>query len=391
MDRGDGLRFPHSREKRNTPPEGVGVYRICVAALVEKPRNVRRIAPQLALFVVSLAIAVALCEPVLRAVGFQFDLAPERVEFGWPDPVTMENQYLSDPDLFWVPKGYHEQLESIREHGADLLFLGDSCTEFSYYPNFFMRELVTRHPGRRVVARRLGVGGWSSYQGLEQLRRDVVPLAPRFVTLYFGWNDHWIGFGLRDSEINALKRSFLPGLEHSRLWQLVFKLRLALRRRIAGDTPVRVTTDEFRDNLRQMVRLAREAGIVPVLLTAPTAHKPGREPQLLRERWLPDLDQLVPLHQRYVAIVREVAREEDAPLCDLEARFAKISFKRRRARHFRDDGIHTTPIGDRKLAAFLMDCFQRQPSLRALWEGETRSSRARRPAAEASREAREPE
>jgi lysophospholipase L1-like esterase len=353
------------------------VHRICFAALVEKPRNVRKIAPQLALLAVSLLVAVGLCELVLRAAGVQFDLAPERVEFGWPDPVTIENQYRSDPDLFWVPQDYSELLESIRRARADLLFLGDSCTEFSYYPNFFMRELIARHPDRRVVARRLGVGGWSSYQGLEQRRRDVIPLAPRFVTLYFGWNDHWIGFGVRDSEVNALGKSFLPGLEHSRLWQLVFKLRIALRRRASGDTPMRVSADEFRSHLQQMVRLAREAGIVPVLLTAPTSHEPGREPELIRERWLPDLAQLVPTHQRYVAIVREVAREEDAPLCDLEARFSKLSFKRRRARHFRADGIHTTPIGDRKLAALLIECFEAQPVLRALWEGETRSARAR--------------
>jgi hypothetical protein len=69
-----------------------------------------------------------------------------------------------------------------------------------------------------------------------------------------------------------------------------------------------------------------------------------------------------------------VARDEGTPLCDLEARFAKIPFKRRRARHFRDDGIHTTPIGDEKLAQFLIECFEAQPPLRALWEGETRSS-----------------
>jgi lysophospholipase L1-like esterase len=348
---------------------------------------VRKIVPQLALLVVSLAVAIALCELVLRAIGFEFDLAPERVEFGWPDPVTMENQYRSDPDLFWVPKNYSEILESIRGSQVDLLFLGDSCTEFSFYPNFFVRELVARHPGQRIVVRRLGVGGWSSYQGLAQLRRDVIPLAPRFAAFYFGWNDHWIGFGLRDSEINELKRSFLPGLEHSRLWQLVFKLRLALRRRSTGETPIRVTPDEFRSHLQQMVRLSREAGIVPILITAPSAHEPGREPELLRERWLPDLDQLVPLHQRYVAIVREVAREEDAPLCDLEARFAKVPFARRRARFFRHDGIHTIPRGDRKLAAFLMDCFEKQPALRALWEEETRSARARRLAKERSSDA----
>jgi len=341
---------------------------------VEKPHDVRKIAPQLALLAVSLLAALALCELVLRAIGFRFDLAPERVEFGWPDPITMKNLYLGDPDLFWVPKDYVDNLESIRQARADLLFLGDSCTEFSYYPNFFMRQLIERHPERRVVARRMGVGGWSSYQGLQQLRRDVIPLAPRFVTLYFGWNDHWIGFGVRDSEIPGLRRAVFPGLERSRLWQLFFKARLALRHREAGDTPTRVSPDEFRLHLQQMVRIARAAGIVPVLLTAPAAHEPGREPEQLRGRFLPDLAELVPIHQRYVSIVREVARDEGAPLCDLEAQFAKIPIERRR-RFFRNDGIHTLLLGDQKLAQFLLACFEAQPRLRALWEGETRTSK----------------
>ena len=66
-----------------------------------------------------------------------------------------------------------------------------------------------------------------------------------------------------------------------------------------------------------MVRLARDRGAVPVLVTAPSSHRPGNEPSFLRdENYLKELDDLIPLHQEYVAIVRELAEEEGVILCD---------------------------------------------------------------------------
>jgi hypothetical protein len=44
-----------------------------------------------------------------------------------------------------------------------------------------------------------------------------VPLAPRVVVLYFGWNDHWIGFGLEGDQIARVTGSQLFALQRSRL------------------------------------------------------------------------------------------------------------------------------------------------------------------------------
>jgi hypothetical protein len=56
---------------------------------------------------------------------------------------------------------------------------------------------------------KLAVGGWASEQGLRQFRRDVLPLHPRVVmTIYYGWNDHWIAFG-------GPTRQYKPASSHS--------------------------------------------------------------------------------------------------------------------------------------------------------------------------------
>ena len=121
-----------------------------------------------------------------------------------------------------------------------------------------------------------------------------------------------------------------------------------------------------------MVSLAREAGGVAVLITAPTAIEPGFEPSELGQRWLHDRSQLAPIHRRYADAVREVAAEEAAPLCDLAARFDAIPGEVRRATHFLPDGMHFAAAGDEEAAAFLLDCFTSQPELVAALQSRRR-------------------
>ena len=124
-----------------------------------------------------------------------------------------------------------------------------------------------------------------------------------------------------------------------------------------------MSLDDFKDNLRAMVRHARSHDIRPVLITAASAHVPGEEPEHLTERWLRDLSELVPLHQSYVAAVRQVAAAEDADLCDPEAELKALP-RGEILELFRDDGIHLTAAGDRRLAEILYRCFES----RGIWD-----------------------
>jgi lysophospholipase L1-like esterase len=328
--------------------------------------RLRRIGSNLALLTGGLLLAFALAEGLLWAIGFSFAFAPERVEFGYPDPVVLEDRFVPDPDLFWVTPSYHRTLAGMARQRQQILFMGDSCTA-GPYPNLFLQRARTAHPGAIIAGGKLGVGGWSSYQGLAQLRRDVLPLRPRVVTLYYGWNDHWIGFGLEDKEIHRLSSSWLARLDVLRTAQLLQKTRLALRTRNLAARPERVAPEDFRANLTEMIVLARGRDIVPVLLTAPTSHEAGREPAYLAVRHLRNLDELVPLHRRYIEIVREVAEAENAVLCDLAAHFDALPRRAVRHEYFGGDGIHLTPAGNDQIAEFLMECFEASPELRGIF------------------------
>ncbi len=315
----------------------------------------RALLVNLALALASVVFLLSVVEVTLRLSGFRYVLYPEDIEFGKPDPELMRIGFLPDDDLFWVPKTYFETLEGLRASRPPLIFLGDSCTHFGQYDHE-LEALAETRLGRPLATGNLGVAGWSSYQGAQQLQRDVLALGPRVVTFYYGWNDHWIGFGIEDKNVARVRRIFSSRLSRSRWIQLITKAAVAMGTRQTA-YPNRVSLEDFELNLRTMVRQARDAEIVPVLITAASSHVRGQEPEYLGTRWLRDPSELVPLHQSYVDTVRRVAAEKEAPLCDPAAVAERLE-PARRQELFMDDGIHLTPEGDRWLASVLFECFQ---------------------------------
>jgi lysophospholipase L1-like esterase len=302
--------------------------------------------------VAGVLLALGTGEAALRIARFHFDLIPS-LQFGWPDPVALKNAYQADPDLVWVTRNYAATLAAARSSHPAVVFMGDSCTEFGTYPRRTVDRLAADH-SPLASGVKIGVGGWSTEQGLEQLERDVLPLHPRVVTVYYGWNDHWIAMGLTDPEIARAHR--LRSLARvSRLVQLWLRLKVNMAAR-RQPRPNRVPLPRYEDNLRRMVHDARAAGIVPVLITAPSNHVVGHEPRYLALRHLRNLSDLVPLHTEYVNATRQVARETGTPLCDAAGRFAELPQPHNR--YFHSDGIHLTGDGDAAMAEIVAGCIE---------------------------------
>jgi lysophospholipase L1-like esterase len=295
-------------------------------------------------------VALALAEIVLRLAHFEFQLMPI-VQVGWPDPQTIESRYIVDPDLLWVTRDYQDKLRSARRARPAVVFMGDSCTEFGHYPALAIQDLASSH-GIVVSGLHVAAGGWTSEQGVAQLGRDILPLHPRVVVVYYGWNDHWMALGPTDSEL-ILAHRFIGISRHSRVAQLALKAWMGVAARHARNEN-RVPPARYRANLEQIGRTARRAGVVPIFVTAPSNHVPGREPAYLLLRHVRTLGDVIPLHTQYTQITREAATESHAILCDAAAHFAGLPPPR--DRYFRTDGIHFTDAGDRELATFVSGC-----------------------------------
>lgn len=289
-----------------------------------------------------------LVEGLLRAMRFEYPLYPKVVKFGNLDPGDLPYGLQADKELFWVQLGYYKRLREASQ--VNVVFMGDSCTAWAGWDRFLAEKVADQFPGSGLSYLNAGVPAWSTHQGLMQLRRDVIPLKPKIVTLYYGWNDHWIGTGAEDKTVSAINNSWLFRIRDFRFIQLLQKAWFIASRSDLEQFPKRVSPRDFKNNLTKMVRLARENHIVPVLLTAPTSHVVGREPAYLVPRWLNDLGELVPLHQSYTEMVREVAQAENVPLCDLSREFEEFSMEDNVRRHFLPDGIHLQEKGNRVVA-----------------------------------------
>ena len=313
--------------------------------------RVRRAVPALALLTFGLAVALTIGETGLRIAKFKYRTFPT-VQFGWPEPEKLAELFVPDRDLFWVPRGYHRTLAAAQERRPAVAFLGDSCTQFGTYPERTLDRLRAVSPSL-AHGINLGVGGWSSVQGLAQLQRDVLPLRPQVATFYFGWNDHWAALGSPDDAARPGALTFWLS-QNSRLFQLLLKARLAIGHRLDSARPNRVDLDAYRRNLRDMACLSQRAGIRPVFITAGSNHRLGHEPEYLAERHLRKLEELVPLHNAYLAVTREVAQQTDSTLCDAAHTFEQAGEDR--DRFFKKDGIHLTDDGNQALADLVAGC-----------------------------------
>jgi lysophospholipase L1-like esterase len=205
---------------------------------------------------------------------------------------------------------------------------GNSCTfgwslsESEAYPEALQLKLAARTGGDRHVVFNCGVPGYSSYQGVKMLERYLPILKPDIVTICYGWNDHWAaGFDIPDKDQKMPSQLLLHVqnlLSQSYLYRSVKYLLLAGYEKrkeytFNRESPVyRVSVEDYRTNLIEMVRICRSNKIEPIFITAPIGDVD------------PTYDQPYEIyHGLYNEIVRQVSSEYRVSLLDAAAAFTK--------------------------------------------------------------------
>jgi lysophospholipase L1-like esterase len=178
-----------------------------------------------------------------------------------------------------------------------------------------------------------GVFGYTSHQGLNQLRKRIVALRPDIITICYNWNDHagairMFGSGGKpwekgvqkpDRDLPSTKRmGTLVALSHLRIFQF---LENAILKAEASSAPAlededtisadldskirRVPPDHYKDNLRTMIQVARANKIKPVLLTQSFNPKQGPKRNIHRV-----------IQKKYNEMIIEVAKTENVICVD---------------------------------------------------------------------------
>lgn len=311
-----------------------------------------------------------ICEALLRLVQFKYSNMPlemvlltrEKVEgiVGWNNQDGVI-RFKKDPIQLWVPvHSFEEKVSQKKPAGTTrIATLGDSCTqgcvdaerpyEFHPYPQMLEEILNTKISDRKMEVLNASVGSYSSFQGFKRLEHVVLKYHPDLLTIYFGWNDHWITAqeDKNSCMISDETVAIFNVMERFRFFQFLNYLIAKLRKGTLSDIPqdevtVRVALEDYAENLNRMIDLAQTRNIRVLLITAPSNLR----------NWKPTVffpyprELLESVHRNYNDAVRQVAQSHGVSLLDLE----QFIHEQPQEKIFSQDGIHLTPEGCRFVA-----------------------------------------
>ncbi|TAN39098.1 MAG: SGNH/GDSL hydrolase family protein [Verrucomicrobia bacterium] len=303
-------------------------------------------------------IFIAACEGLLAVAGFKADNLPP-VIFKGMDERNRESvvQTLPDPELLWrfEPGGMFQgvrvntlgfrdrEVNPVKAPGTRrVICLGCSVTAQGLpgYPQYLHEKLQAAPPTpEHWEALNLGVHGYSSLQGLRLFQRMNPVLKPDVVTIFFGWNDHWLA-----TESDRSQMAVRMGPRLGRLYGHLRSKRIfaflssvlnpSLRWKAGpGNRGTRVPPEAYRETLEQLISAVRTSGAVPVLITAP---RRGQSTELFKKTYAWSIAEAEQIHDRYIEITRDVARQQRVTLLDLATLFAGPECDG----YFAPDGIH---------------------------------------------------
>jgi len=227
-----------------------------------------------------------------------------------------------------------------------------------------IQEILERRCERSVETINAGVFGYTSFQGLHQLKNRIVELHPDIITICYNWNDHApairISNGSQSTEsekgIPAPDKALHTPRSYSGFLRLVSSLRIfqlmqygALKTRELFPDPgneqnsasglLRVALEDYKNNLENMITLARDNKITPILLTQAFNPKSAMRPNLHAQ---------YKKQQQYNDAIREVASTMNVACVD------PTTVLETDARFF-NSNTHPTKPGHRKIAMLLAD------------------------------------
>jgi lysophospholipase L1-like esterase len=304
------------------------------------------------------AIAVAGCflcvEILLRMAGFHFQRGLSYMRFGYPNPGELHNVFIRDPELLWrMQPGFDfgEGFEPLnrkgfrgkdfeKEKGEGIIriaCLGDSVTfgrEDESYPNILSHRLEELNEGSKYEVINMGVPGYSSWQGKKLLWKQAFDLEPDIIVWLFGWNDHWLAHGFKDSDQvieNSSVYEFRDRLQRLRIYQGLNFIIVKMTGKPAAKRQnriFRVPLEQYKSILEEVGKECRDRGIPIIMLTAPAGFGLAELPDFfLILGFIDDEGSLPELHARYNQAVREVAKGQGAALVDADLIFKSEGVK----------------------------------------------------------------
>jgi lysophospholipase L1-like esterase len=306
---------------------------------------------------------LSLTEIVLRLIHFHYE--PD-LEFSYPRPGDF-SQLRYDPDVFWTLDpaqpdvnewGFpgDEILIPKRKGEFRILFLGDSVMQAGYPA--LVEGCFQQRGYSQVKAVSLAIYGYSSYQGRVLAEKYGEMLEPDLVVVEFGWNDHWLAYGEPDAEkqfhpLSPTKLLWHKALARSRLLQGLAWMETHLTEGKKNPLPggVRVSAEQYRENLTRIREIFEGKNIPVVFITAPSGWaRLGAPEEIFARGFATHAESVTVLHAQYNQIVRETGGE--GYVLDLEKQIQGSSAEQL-AQFFETDHIHPSKSGSQEIAQWV--------------------------------------
>lgn len=306
-------------------------------------------------------------ETLARVFDRSSDVCPLRYmrfandrDFGISEGKIKQGNFLvRDPVLFWRlnPRGHGFNSSGFRgkevplkkPKGVSRIFcIGDSCTfgveaaEQAVFPALLEKYFNESGINSKFEVINAGVPGYSSWQGLQLLKHELVRFSPDILVVYFGWNDVLPALYYRDKQQKAPDSRIIfiqDLLSRSRLYRFLERMFVRLQGFSYSRNDVcpkkessarRVPPDDYKDNLKSMAKLMRQRGGDILFLSLVCRDKDSLQQSIAEE------------HNGYI---REVAAGLNIEVVDLEP-----AFKAGPGRDFFWDDIHFNSLGHRMAA-----------------------------------------
>jgi len=310
--------------------------------------------PKIVLVLLALELGLRIFFPKLYSVTYY---QSEKYVF-----IDFIKGYREDPEVFWLPAdGFAHQIEAARGYsGANLIYtFGGSIAygagaleSFSHY-----LRILLNGSGRSGEVINFALPAYSSYQSLHLCRRICRSKVPQIVLLCNAFNDASPFFNLTDRAAGERNKTWpiktLYAMNRIKLFAAYRNLLLMGEHYLLSDSTrpagqrtlvQRSPLPDYRQNLMDFARLAREEGFTLLLLTQPM-------PTVLNEKVV----------KPYFEVMAEVAQsEKNVYLVDIRPLFAAYRMEhhldyldrvhRTQDELFYDTACHPTDLGHRLYA-----------------------------------------
>ncbi len=295
--------------------------------------------------VASIVVFLVIAEAVLRLTGV--NPHPQGRDFTVNHALDYPEVFLRDRELFWRfhpgqtitseffegctyrinHQGFRGPDFTLQNTGRRVAVLGNSCsfgwrvTDAETYASRLQNRLRAAGLADAEVDN-FSVPGYSSFQGMRNYQRYVRQYKPDVVIISYAWNDHWLAAGNRPDKDQRLPPQAIITLQNTLARLRTYRLMKGVLLTIAPkpDAAVqrydvmRVSLQDFRENLTALARMVREDGARVIFLTSPI-------PSLKSYYGLEGQSYLHESHRYYNEVIRETAAANSAGLVDLAAVF----------------------------------------------------------------------